>query len=115
MSTIHIRPFSSTPRALLVVLLLLTFTWSQHEMQRHAVLHVADHLSQHHEQGLQNPTGELSCIECSLLAGAAHAVPGGAASLPADIINSSPIAWNFVPRTVSPDSYYSNRAPPVLL
>lgn len=110
-----LRFFTNAPRALVAVLVLVTFMWSQHEMQRHMLLHVADQISRHHEQGLQNPTAELPCIECALLAGGAHAVPGSATSLRADIVNATSIAWIFASRTVSPDRYYSSRAPPLLL
>ncbi len=115
MNTQRIRLFSNAPRALVAVLVLVTFMWSQHEMQRHTLLHVADQMSRHHEQGLQNPTPELSCIECSLLAGGVHAVPPGSTSLRADIVNFAPFTWIFVSRAVSPDRYYSSRAPPLLL
>jgi hypothetical protein len=113
--TTYARLFRSTPRALVTAFLLVTLMWAQHEMQRHTLQHVADQLQRHHEQGLQSPASDLPCIECSLLAGGSHAVPGNVASLPADIVNPVRIAVTFVSRSVAANSYYSSRAPPVLL
>ena len=115
MNTKCLGLLSRAPRALIVAVVLATFMWSQHETQRHTLLHLADQLSRHHEQGLQKSGAELSCVECGLLAGGTHAVPGGAMPFPADVVNFARIAWVFVSRAVSPGSYYSSRAPPVLL
>jgi hypothetical protein len=109
------RMFGRTPCALVTVFALVMFMWAQHEMQRHTLQHVADQLQRHHEQGLQSPVSDLPCIECSLLAGGAHAVVGSLSTLPPDTVMPMRIAVTFVSRSVATSSYYSSRAPPVLL
>src|SRR5450755_1010130 len=113
--TTYSRLFHGAPRALVAAFLLVTFMWAQHEMQRHTLQHVADQLQRHHEQGLQTPGNDLRCVECSLLAGGSHAVPGSVSTMPANIGNPVRIAISFLSRSVAASSYYSSRAPPVLL
>jgi hypothetical protein len=113
--TTYARLFCRTPRALVTAFLLVTLMWAQHEMQRHTLQHDADQLQRHHEQGLQKPASDLPCIECSLLAGGSHAVPGSAVSLLPDVPGFLRITVAFLSRTVAAASYYSSRAPPVLL
>ncbi len=96
-------------------LLLATFMWSQHEMQRHELQHLGDQLQRHHQQGLQNPISDPPCLECSLLAGGSHAIPGSLASTPPDVVPAARIAMTFVSRSVIAGTYYSSRAPPSLL
>jgi hypothetical protein len=103
------------PHALLTILALAMFLWAQHELQRHTLQHVADQLQRHHQQGLQNPVTDPPCLECSLLAGGSHAIPGNLASLPPDVTPAARIAVSFVSRSVIAASYYSSRAPPSLL
>ena len=103
------------PRALLAILALAMFLWAQHEMQRHTLQHVADQLQRHHHQGLQNPVTDPPCLECSLLAGGSHAIPGGLLYLAADVVPAARIAMSFVSRSVIAGTYYSSRAPPSLL
>jgi hypothetical protein len=107
--------FRRAPRALVTAFLLVTLMWAQHEMQRHTLQHDADQLQRHHEQGLQKPASDLPCIECSLLAGGSHAVPGSAVLLPADVLNALRITVTFLSHTVAASRYYSSRAPPLLL
>jgi hypothetical protein len=113
--TTYARLFRSAPRALVTAFVLVTFLWAQHEMQRHTLQHVAGQLQRHHEQGLQNPVSDVPCIECALLAGGSHAVPGHLHSVPADFVHPARIAVTFVSRSVAASSFYSSRAPPVLL
>jgi hypothetical protein len=112
---ISFRLSRRTPRVVLTAFLLVTLMWAQHEMQRHTLQHVADQLQRHHEPGLQSPEVDVPCVECSLLAGGSHAVPGSAATVPASAVGSVRIAVSFVSRSVAASSYYSSRAPPVLL
>ena len=87
----------------------------QLEGQRHALQHLGDRLHRPHEQGLQLPQGEIVCAECALLAGTSNAVATSSASpLPVDATNERPDA-QFLSQSVAAPTYYSSRAPPVLL
>jgi hypothetical protein len=109
-------PFSgSTLRVWVTALLLVTFMWSQHEMQRHELQHVGEQLQRHSHQGLQNPISDPPCLECSLLAGGSHAIPGGLATLAPAVIPAARIAMSFISRSAVAGTYYSSRAPPSLL
>jgi hypothetical protein len=99
----------------------LTFVFSllmlgmQLEGQRHALQHLGDRLHRPHEQGLQLPPGEIVCAECALLAGTSNAVAGSDAStLPAVAVNQRFDA-RFLSQSAAAPTYYSSRAPPVLL
>jgi hypothetical protein len=50
-----------------------------------------------------------------LLAGGSHAILGSVASLPPSVVPGARIAMTFVSRSVIAATYYSSRAPPVLL
>jgi hypothetical protein len=113
--TFRSRLSGSTLRVWVTALLLATFMWSQHEMQRHELQHLGDQLQRHHHQGLQNPISDPPCLECSLLAGGSHAILGSVASLPPSVVPGARIAMTFVSRSVIAATYYSSRAPPVLL
>ncbi len=106
------RTFRTVFLTFVVSLLMLGM---QLEGQRHALQHLGDRLHRPHEQSLKAPQGEIVCAECALLAGTSNAVAGSAAStLPAVAANArfdAPPASH----SVAAPSYYSSRAPPVLL
>ncbi|MDQ6916774.1 MAG: hypothetical protein M3023_03030 [Pseudomonadota bacterium] len=109
------RSFRPAARALISIFMLVALAWAQHEMQRHLLQHDTARLQRHHEQGLQNPTSDLPCIECSLLAGATHAVAGSESPLAVSAAGFVRIAVSFVSRTVAASCFYLSRAPPLLL
>jgi hypothetical protein len=99
----------------------LTFVFSllmlgmQLEGQRHALQHLADRLHRPHQQGLQLPPGEIVCAECALLAGTSNAAVDSAATVLPVVAANERFDARFLSRSVSAPTYYSSRAPPVLL
>ena len=87
----------------------------QHEGQVHALQHLGSILHPAHEQGIQQPTVDVSCLECSLLAGGAPAVATDVPALSAVAIGASLVVGDFASRSLAAPSYYSSRAPPSLL
>jgi hypothetical protein len=106
------RTFRSVLLAFVVSLLMLGM---QLEGQRHALQHLNDRLHRPHEQSLQQPQGEIVCAECALLAGASNAVAGSAASTLPVVAPNERFDARLVSRSVAAPTYYSSRAPPVLL
>jgi hypothetical protein len=99
----------------------LTFVFSllmlgvQVEGQRHALQHLGDRLHQPHEQGLHLPQGDIVCAECALLAGTSNAVAGSSTSGAPVVTANERFDAPFLSRSVTAPTYYSSRAPPVLL
>jgi hypothetical protein len=87
----------------------------QHELQVHALVHAGGALHRAHEQGLQSPAADVSCLSCSLLAGGSSAaapnLPSSAPPMAALPHALGAIVW----RSLTAPSYYSSRAPPPLL
>ena len=99
----------------LTVLLSLLMLGMQLEGQRHALQHLGNWLHRPHEQGLQLPQGDIACAECALLAGTSNAIAGSRTSaLPAVAANER-IEAQLLSRSVAAPTYYSSRAPPILL
>jgi hypothetical protein len=106
---------SSRLRALVTAIFALLVLGMQHEVQVHALQHLGSILHPAHEQGIQQPTVDASCLECSLLASGS---PGGApeiAGLPATDVGASRVVSTVESRSLAAPSYYSSRAPPSLL
>jgi hypothetical protein len=99
----------------------LTFVFSllvlgmQLEGQRHALQHIGDRLHRPHEQGLQLPQAEIVCAECALLAGTSNAVAGSSTPEVPVVAANERFSALFLSRSVAAPTYYSSRAPPVLL
>jgi hypothetical protein len=86
----------------------------QQELLLHPLTHLPELKARHHSS-LKLPAIEIACVECSLLAGATHAVGG---SQPPAVFNSVAavcIAFEPVARHVAAPSYYQSRAPPLYL
>jgi hypothetical protein len=94
--------------ALLLYVLLLAM---QHEGYRHGLEHLRSQLAQAHERAFQLP--DAPCDECTLLAGAAHAVAATPPLLHVDhaIADAAPAAVTAIARKTL--RYYAARAPPV--
>ena len=113
----HVRTdlASSRLRALFTVVFALLLLGMQHEVQVHALQHLGSILHPAHEQGIQQPTVDASCLECSLLASGSLGVATEIAGLPATDVGTSRIVSTVESRSLAAPSYYSSRAPPSLL
>ena len=86
----------------------------QHGAQLHAISHlgVAD---RPHEQGLQLPANDTSCMLCALSAGGSDATAAADHSTPSAAAATA-VTWATVSSpALSAPAYYSSRAPPTLL
>jgi len=99
----------------LTVLFSLLMLGMQLEGQRHALQHLGDQLHRQHEPGLQLPQAEIVCAECALLAGSSNAVASAIATMPPGAADAERFDAQFVSQSVAAPTYYSSRAPPVLL
>ena len=106
---------SSRIRVLVTVVFALLLLGMQREVQVHALQHLGSVLHPAHEQGVQQPSTDVSCLECSLLAGGAPAIATAIAGLPATAIGTSRVVSVITSRSLAAPSYYSSRAPPPLL
>lgn len=102
-------------RTFLTVVFSMLMLGMQLEGQRHALQHLGDQLHRHQQQGLQLPQGEVVCAECALLAGTSNAVAGNSALPLLAAAAIERIHAQFSSRSVAAPTYYSSRAPPVLL
>ncbi len=86
----------------------------QQELLLHPLTHLPDFKGRHHSS-LKAPAVEVTCVECSLLAGAAHAAASSPS--PATCVATAPDCIAFEPsaRDVAAPSYYQSRAPPIPL
>jgi hypothetical protein len=86
----------------------------QQELLLHPLTHLGD-LNAHHHSSLKLPAVEIACVECSLLAGAAHTA--ASSSLATACVAATPECIAFAPaaRHIAAPSYYQSRAPPVSL
>jgi hypothetical protein len=102
-------------RTIVTVACALLLLGVQREVQVHALQHLGSVLHSAHDQGIQQPTVDLSCLECSLLAGGAPAVAPDVPGLSAVAIAASRVVGDFASRSLAAPSYYSSRAPPSFL
>ncbi|HEY7945076.1 MAG: hypothetical protein ACHP7M_10360 [Burkholderiales bacterium] len=86
----------------------------QQELLLHPLTHLGDLRARHHAS-LKLPGVDVACVECSLLAGAAHAAAGTIQTLPCVPAADECIASAPASRPVAAPSYYQSRAPPLLL
>jgi hypothetical protein len=95
---------------LFVVLLL----GMQQATQVHALSHLDSLLQRPHEQGLQVPASDTSCLLCELSAGGSAAIATDVRAVP-DVVPPFAAAWvtTASPTSSAPLSYLS-RAPPTL-
>ena len=86
----------------------------QQELLLHPLTHLPD-FSERHHSSLKVPAAEVACVECSLLAGAAHAAANSPS--PTTCVAAAPecIAFELSARHVAAPSYYQSRAPPLPL
>jgi hypothetical protein len=99
------------PRRLIAILLYVLLLGMQQEGVRHGLEHLRAQLIQAHEQALQVP--DTPCVECELLAGAAHAVAAAPPLLDvAHAVADVPDVRTALVALEAPH-YYSARAPPV--
>jgi hypothetical protein len=101
--------------AVLTFVLSLLMLGMQLEGQRHALQHLGDRLHRPHEQALKLPPGEIVCAECALLAGTSNAVAGSDASMLPAVAANRRFDARFQSQSAAAPTYYSSRAPPVLL
>jgi hypothetical protein len=87
----------------------------QLEGQRHALQHLGDQLHRQQENGMQHPQGEIACAECALLAGATNAIAGTTASTMPAATDTERFDAQFLSQSIAAPTYYSSRAPPVIL
>jgi hypothetical protein len=101
-------------RTFFVALLSVLLLAMEQQAPVHELSHVGDWLHAPQDQGLQMPH-EDGCAICALFAGAAGAVVADAAAPPP--LDAPFVAAGSVlaTRAVSAPTYYSSRAPPVLL
>jgi hypothetical protein len=99
----------------LTVVCSLLMLGMQLEGQRHALQHLADRLHRPHEQGLQLPQGEIACAECALLAGTSNAIASSSVSSLPVVADTKRFDAQFLSQSVAAPTYYSSRAPPLLL
>ncbi|HEY8623376.1 MAG TPA: hypothetical protein VIM74_05880 [Casimicrobiaceae bacterium] len=102
-------------RTFLTVVFSLLMLGMQLEGQRHALQHIGDRLHRPHEQSLQLPQVGIACAECALLAGTSNAIAGGDASTLAVVAADERFDAQFLSQNVAAPTYYSSRAPPILL
>ena len=88
-------------------------------MQREAQVHVLQHLGgilhPSQQQGIQAPVADITCLECSLLAGGSSVIAADLPTLLPAAIAPQRVYRAVASRTLSAPSYYSSRSPPSLL
>ena len=102
------RPFI----ALLFALLLLGM---QHQVQVHALQHLGSVLHPKHDPVLQTQIADASCVECALLAAGTSAIAGNHDAAPAVALIGERMHFAIATRRLAAPSYYSSRAPPLLV
>jgi hypothetical protein len=102
-------------RILLTVVFALLLFGMQREVQVHALQHLGGLLHPAHEQGIQAPAADITCLECSLLAGGSSAVAAEFPALPPTAVGALRAVSRVASRSLAAPSYYSSRAPPPLL
>jgi len=102
-------------RIFVTIVFSLLLLGMQREAQVHALQHLGSTLHPAQEQGIQAPKADVSCLECSLLAGGTSAVANEIPALPPDTVRATRIVGAIASRSVAAPSYYSSRAPPTLL
>ena len=102
-------------RPVLYIVLSFLLLALQHEGLVHPFVHLGSPLARPDKTELVPPQAGGACAECALLATGSSAVLG---DLPA-LQSSAPVVerekFAFLSRTTDAPSYYSSRAPPVLL
>ncbi|MEO8565553.1 MAG: hypothetical protein ABI541_04145 [Betaproteobacteria bacterium] len=86
----------------------------QQELLLHPLTHLPDFKGRHHSS-LKAPAVEAACVECSLLAGAAHAAANSPSPATCGAATPECIAFEPAARYVAAPSYYQSRAPPLSL
>ena len=102
-------------RILLSVVFALLLLGMQREVQVHALQHLGGVLHPAHEQGIQTPAADVTCLECSLLAGGSPVVAADIPALPSAAIGALRAITTVASRSLAAPSYYSSRAPPLPL
>jgi hypothetical protein len=102
-------------RTFAFALLSFLLLFMQQEAQVHALSHVGPQLARSGETKAVAPTADDACLECALLATGTGAAVGAGQSL-ASAVPVSGLVWSaFRSRAADVPSYFSSRAPPVLL
>lgn len=86
----------------------------QQELLLHPLTHLPDLKARHHSS-LKLPAVEIACVECSLLAGAAHAAASSMPPVTCAATAAECVAFEPAVRYVAAPSYYQSRAPPLSL
>ena len=86
----------------------------QQELLLHPLTHLPDFKGRHHSS-LKAPAVEAACVECSLLAGAAHATANSPSPAACNGATAECIGFEPAARYVAAPSYYQSRAPPLSL
>ena len=96
----------------------LAFAFLLLGLQQELLLHPLTHLSElkaRHHSSLKLPAIEITCVECSLLAGATHAAAGSPPPAVCGTVAPGCIAVESEARYVAAPSHYQSRAPPLFL
>ena len=84
----------------------------QQGAQLHSLSHLGGLVDRPHDQALQVPASDTSCLICALSAGGSNAIASEAPSVPR-VAAPSTAAWVIASsRATSSPTYYLSRAPP---
>ena len=116
-NVVPVRRILANPRLriLLSVVFALLLLGMQREVQVHALQHLGGVMHPAHEQGIQAPAADVTCLECSLLAGGTAVVAAEFPALPTAAVGALRAINTVASRSLAAPSYYSSRAPPPLL
>jgi hypothetical protein len=102
-------------RPIIYAVLSFLLLFMQQEAQVHALSHLGPQLARSHQTEVLAPLADEACVECSLLAAGTI----GAAGEQALLAPAGPVAeliWSaYRSRAADVPSFFSSRAPPVLL
>ncbi len=102
-------------RPVLYVVLSFLLLAMQHEGLVHPFAHLGSQLERLDKTELALPHAGAACAECALLAAGSSAVLGDLPALQSSVPVVERVRFAFLSRVTDAPSYYSSRAPPVLL
>src|SRR5450432_428547 len=107
----------SSPMRRSIVFAVLSFLllFMQQEMQLHALSHLGPQLVRSHETAFVAPHADDTCVACALLAAGSGAAIGADVSHAFEASANGRAWFAFLSRAADAPSYYSSRAPPILL
>jgi hypothetical protein len=102
-------------RTILLAVLSLLLLAMQQEGQLHSLSHLDSQAARAHDTGLAVPHDSGTCAECALLAAGSSGVAGNGAVFAFVSPVGERVVSGFRSRAADTPSYFSSRAPPVLL